>query len=368
MNKKKKDLKLRLPFRILIVVIGVILVVSIYYPVRSICKLHSHNYSISNSIEMYKDGMYEYLMDREYSETVDKTYHDKDFNKEYIDSYMKIKYHDSGSFLDNINRMLKAEYSIDEINLIYSKVSDKFINEIADKRVYDLIKYLEIDNFKEDNYERYVKYFNGNYKKTVLYVNISLDKNDYEDPVITDKFSITMLVNKHHGVSKEFIVPDLVDIDSEYSDGENKMNKEAADAFVSMAKDAKKEGYKILANSSYRDYERQESLYNYYLKLYGEAYNKKYVTKPGFSEHETGLSVDIKSKSSAIFANSKEYKWVLKNGYKYGFIHRYPKSKIDITGISSESWHFRYVGKDIAKYVYENGLSYEEYYAMFIDK
>ena len=74
------------------------------------------------------------------------------------------------------------------------------------------------------------------------------------------------------------------------------------------------------------------------------------------------------SASANIFVNSDEYKWIIDNGYKYGFIHRYPKSKEELTGITNEAWHFRYVGKKAAKIIYEEGLSFEEYYAKYLDK
>ena len=88
---------------------------------------------------------------------------------------------------------------------------------------------------------------------------------------------------------------------------------------------------------------------------------------PGFSEHQTGLAFDIGSTSSKVFAESKEYEWMKDNAYKYGFILRFTKSNAYITGFRSEPWHYRYVGKKIAKYIYENDISFEEYYAEFLD-
>ena len=177
-----------------------------------------------------------------------------------------------------------------------------------------------------------------------------------------------MLINKYNGVSENFKVPDLTQISSECSNGDNYLNKEAAEAFEVMCKAAKKDGYSILANSTYRSYEDQQATWDKYLNLYGESYNERYVTKTGFSEHHSGLAVDVKSANSNIFKNSDEYTWMVANSYKYGFIHRYQESKVDITGIASEAWHFRYVGVEVATYIYENNLCFEEYYAMFLDK
>jgi D-alanyl-D-alanine carboxypeptidase len=265
--------------------------------------------------------------------------------------------------------MIDLKYNIDEINLIYDNVSDEFLDSVILKEyVYDIVRYLKVDIFKEEYLSRYKAYFNGNYSKTVLYVNIGLDKDFYTDVDTTSVFSTTMLVNKYHGVSKDLVVPNLVKLDSECSNGDNYLNSEAAEMFVKLCKAAKKEGYSVLANYTYRDFETQQSIWDQYLKLYGQKYNDKYVTKPGFSEHHTGLAIDVKSGNFDVFKNSKEYNWMLDNSYKYGYIHRYQSSKEAITGISSEAWHFRYVGVDVATYMYENKLSFEEYYALFLDK
>ena len=105
-----------------------------------------------------------------------------------------------------------------------------------------------------------------------------------------------------------------------------------------------------------------------YLKLYGQSYVNKYVAKPGFSEHQTGLALDVKSKNGSPFKTTKEYTWMIKNSYKYGFILRFPEGKEAFTGYNPESWHFRFVGEDIAKYIHENDITYDEYFALFIDK
>ena len=135
-----------------------------------------------------------------------------------------------------------------------------------------------------------------------------------------------------------------------------------------MAQDASRNGLSLVINSAYRSYSEQERIVDTYKNLYGDDYVNKYVARPGYSEHQTGLSFDIGSKNSNIFSNSKEYQWILNNSYKYGFIHRFPKNAEDITGISNEPWHFRYVGKKIAKIIYENKMTLEEYYVKYLDK
>ena len=94
-----------------------------------------------------------------------------------------------------------------------------------------------------------------------------------------------------------------------------------------------------------------------------------YSARPGYSEHQTGLVIDIDNYNDDYenFDKTKEFEWMNNNSYKYGFILRYPKGKTDITGYDYESWHYRYVGKEIAKYIYENNITFDEYYAKFID-
>ena len=129
-------------------------------------------------------------------------------------------------------------------------------------------------------------------------------------------------------------------------------NKTAADAFYKMADDMAEENLYILSNSSYRSFKEQEKTYKLYLNTYGENYVKHYIA----------------SKNNDIFNNSKEASWLLNNAYKYGFILRYPKNKESITGYKYEPWHYRYVGIDIATYIYENNLTFDEYYIRFLDK
>ena len=144
-------------------------------------------------------------------------------------------------------------------------------------------------------------------------------------------------------------------------------SKLAVDAFIEMYNAAKSEGYGLVINSAYRSYQDQVELCDYYRNRYGENYVQRYVAMPGFSEHQTGLGFDIGSTTSNIFLNSSEYGWMAENAYKDGFILRYPKKFVSITGFNTEPWHYRYVGKEIATYIYENDIPFEEYYVVFLD-
>ena len=116
--------------------------------------------------------------------------------------------------------------------------------------------------------------------------------------------------------------------------------------------------------SSYRSYDYQVNLYNNYVKSDGKDAADTYSARPGFSEHQTGLAVDIYNKELPYtsFEETKEFEWMQKNAYKYGFILRFPKDKVNITGYQYEAWHYRYVGKKAAKYIHDHNITLEEYY------
>ena len=133
-----------------------------------------------------------------------------------------------------------------------------------------------------------------------------------------------------------------------------------------MFKDAKKDGVNLKINTAYRDKEEQQDIYDRRIKAYKnegmtdkaaiEKTNSE-VQKPGYSEHETGLAIDFSNPSNPE-DNEPMWEWL---NAKYGFILRYPKDKIDITKVSNEEWHYRYVGKDIAKEMENTGECLEEY-------
>ncbi|MCM1364122.1 MAG: M15 family metallopeptidase [Faecalibacterium sp.] len=118
--------------------------------------------------------------------------------------------------------------------------------------------------------------------------------------------------------------------------------------------------------SGYRSVESQEAIYQRNVKNHGKEYAKKFVQTPGYSEHHTGLAIDLalyyrNDGSSGDFTGEGEYSWFYENSWKYGFVRRYDEEKQDITGIGYEPWHFRYVGEKNAKYMYEHNLCLEEY-------
>ena len=130
---------------------------------------------------------------------------------------------------------------------------------------------------------------------------------------------------------------------------------------------------KINVISGYRSVESQQEIYKQKANLYGNLYAKKYVQSPGFSEHHTGLCVDIsifnvEDGSSEDFDGTGKYEWFSKNAWKYGFVVRYPEEKEKVTKIGYEPWHFRYVGVPHAYYMTKHGLCLEEYLELLQSK
>ena len=163
----------------------------------------------------------------------------------------------------------------------------------------------------------------------------------------------------------------MVKISKQYSYGDNQMvTEETYNAFIKMFKAAKNEDLTLIVNSSFRSYEEQDEVYNEYLDNRGEEDANKIAAKAGFSEHQTGMAIDIQTYGSnaKTFEEFDEFKWLQDNAHKYGFILRYPKDKEYLTGYEYESWHYRYVGVEVATYIYENDITFDEYYAYFVEK
>lgn len=201
---------------------------------------------------------------------------------------------------------------------------------------------------------------------TILII-FSINKNKGNYNIIIEKVNDYkyILVNKENKLNSDFKPDNLVEV-KECSLGKFYLEEETASAYEQMCLDSINEGLNISINSAYRSYEEQEKLYNDYLKLYGKSYVNKYVAVPGYSEHQTGLALDLESLDYDIFKNSKEYRWIKNNAYKYGFILRYQEGKENITGYNAEEWHIRYVGRKTAEYIYKNNITFEEYYDLFI--
>ena len=368
---KKKAKKIIVLSIIILIIISILIIIN---PIKLYNKYQLNNLGYQDaSVEVILDNkLKDKVMNLKYNKTLDIICSSGEFISKNIDIYKDIEYKELDNYSKNINILIDKGYNTKEINLILKNANNENLKAFLEKDYMENIsKFLEYDFSLLENVDRYIKYQNEhNIDKelVVVYVNIGLDKDFYQDTTETDKFSYDMLVNKYHGVTNNFVPLDLVDVPSNYGKNQ-KLNETTLKAFIKMSDDCKAAtGNKLLVRSGYRDFIEQEKTYNSYLKTYGKTYAENYVTHPGFSEHHTGLAIDVRAESTDVFANSKESKWAYSNAYKYGFILRYQKSAENITGIKYESWHFRYVGEEIAKYIKENDMTYEEYYIRFLNK
>ena len=375
---KKKKLRLKLKkkvantFKILAFFCVIILICFFIYN-RQLSAFTSLGYSLSASKEILFSGNKDYVVSVGENATLNAAFESEEYLDKYLKNYSKIIYQKQENIIKNINLLLDKGYSNNDISIILAHGTDEEVSQFAKR---DRIKYLEefyeFPYAKLKYYDRYLAYTDAtgeDEKTTVIHVNLNMDKNIYDDAIVVDDFSYDMLVNKFHVLDDNFVPEELAVIPEKYSDGEKYYaNKTAINALSQMFEAAKVDGLEMEVNSAYRSYDDQVEIAEYYRKWYGDNYVNNYVARPGFSEHQTGLAFDIGSKNENVFANSKEYIWIKENAYKYGFIMRFYKKAETITGYKSEPWHYRYVGLDIAKYIHEHNITFEEYYVMFLDK
>ena len=285
--------------------------------------------------------------------------------KKYID------YRNSNEF-----KLKQICYNETEIKDI-TKLKDDQIKAILKKKYNRLnIKFIRQKYFITNNLDRYIKYYNNHKDDKISHivsiVNVCADE-DYYDKDTVKKTDISkkelMLVNKFNYLDENYAPDDIVKVSMQFAYGDNEIKKEVYEKFRSMYNDAKKEGLYLIITSSYRDYNFQKELWDSYANQKGDEWADSVSARAGYSEHQTGYTLDIVTYKANMssFEKTDEFKWLQDNAYKYGFILRYPKDKEDITGYSYESWHYRYVGKDVATKIKKLGITFDEYYAYFIE-
>ena len=147
------------------------------------------------------------------------------------------------------------------------------------------------------------------------------------------------------------------------------LQTEAYQSLKEMFDVAREEKMYFYISTAYRSFDFQTALYNSYLVYDSQEVVDTYSSRPVFSDHQTGLACDIGKVGYKFssFTDTPECKWLHENAYKYGFILRYPEGKENITKYDYESWHFRYVGKDVSTFIHDNNITLEEYYAFFVE-
>ena len=247
-------------------------------------------------------------------------------------------------------KLLQQGYNKEEVSLLQKKTDEDFMNSLLEEE-YDRV-YIDIITegyYIKNKLKDYVKYYNDHLNassnEVVTMVNAGANEEWYSHIKDTDlSKDILMINNKFYKLPSDYEPEDLVDA-------------------------AKEEGITLIINSAYRSYKEQEEVYNQYLKNHGQAYTDGVAARPGHSEHQTGLSVDITTYgvTGSQFESTDAFSWLQNNAHNFGFILRYPNEKENITGYTYESWHYRYVGVDAATIIHDSNITFDEYYAYYIE-
>lgn len=301
--------------------------------------------------------------------------------EKYLGMNKKMEYADVVAYVDNLfeSQVPKLKSMGYTEKLIWNLIDEGALQDdfqyLIDHKytASDLAPYRKVKGYKLQNLEAYMNAYSiyNNYNYAVCITNYPFIISSNGEPA--DKYTITNPDNLLTLVKKGFYLPE--DYEPELVDPEipvapdcqnSKMTKETSAALTKMYEAAKKEELELVLNSAYRSYQTQVETMADFVKRYNTQYANEYVAQPGASEHQTGLGIDLTAQSVVegkriTFGDTDEYKWVIKNCSKYGFIIRFEDGTDGITGIAHEPWHLRYVGEDVAKEIVEKGWTFEEY-------
>lgn len=250
-----------------------------------------------------------------------------------------------------------------------------YIKNVSDNVDQDLKKKVTYNKIETSKIGKYtivyeVKDSAGNQARQELVVDVvTMFDDDIYSPIgievdtVDHPEDVTVLVNKVNQIPEGWEPDDLVTV----IDGTQQLRKEAAEAYNDFYKAAQNKGITLYSISGYRTQETQTRYWTNMVNVYGEEYASQYSAYPGRSEHQLGLAMDVSyttvgDRLSEAVEDSDIGQFIISDGYKYGFILRYPKDKVAITNYGYEPWHIRYVGVDLATKLHKSGQTLEEYY------
>ena len=273
-------------------------------------------------------------------------------------------------------KLLNVGYNEEEIKVIKDKLSDDKIESLLKvKYNKNIVLFIKEKYFIYKNLSKYLDYKSKNKDDTFTHIvaivttEADVEWLDNEKETDTSKNEL-MLVNRLYGLSKDYEPDDIIDVPVSISYSGVKISKSILSNIEELISAAKDEGYIFVLSDGYRSYADQEKMFNNYKNSYGYEEADKNVARPGHSEYQTGISFQIVPYNKVFDKprESEEYKWLKDNAYKYGFIFRYPEDKKDITLFDSYTWRLRFVGTTAASIIESEKISFEEYYAYFVDK
>jgi LAS superfamily LD-carboxypeptidase LdcB len=264
--------------------------------------------------------------------------------------------------------LIRLGYTYSEARLLSQFDHEDLLTVLLSDPIDHILDWLKTSYLVLDRLSRYQAYAlthsSLNRRLIVERVNANRDYAAYTHTQKADLGARLILINKYHFLSSSYQPKDLV---KAKGCGQPTLTQDAADAYDLMCIDITEANLPMSESSSYRSYANQSAIYNSYLKTYGQSYTDTIAARPGFSEHQSGLAIDLNNGGSSftLFITTQTYQWVSKHCMNYGFILRYPQGKEDITGYRFEPWHYRYVGIETAKKITELNMTLDEYILLF---
>ena len=307
-------------------------------------------------IIMNNDEYLQYALNHQYNSKFVDLLKNDNFKIEYLEAYLDYINDNKEAPLEDVIYLINNDitYSYSELLMNFSKA--KYFLKTRIKRYMDY----------------YDQYSSLSIDEIIKRVNSDIDYPFYTNIENSDtSFGYQLICNKHYKLASTY-TGNLVTMSNTYSRvGGAQLDSTAYEAFKKLSDDARKNGLNIVNQSAYRSYNTQNIIYNDYIKTKGQNWTDKWSARPGHSEHQTGLALDVATyttKALNDFLYTNEFKWMIENAHKYGFILRYPDKEEYITGYSYEPWHYRYVGIDAATTIYNEKITFEEYYTYYVLK
>lgn len=324
---------------------------------RSLAKLGYSNKAINQiqSLKLTETLKTSYL----YSDTLNRVFENGlSMNSQYLPLYTVFEVVDDNIILQ-YQRLIVKGYSQEDILNIFTNLKDYEISVLLTFQKLDDIQTYIDDCLAHPENSKDSFTLSNTYAKP--YDELSVKE--------ADSSSVTMLVNKFNYLTDQYTPQGLNELSVRYGANGVALAQEAASALAQMVDKFNTLGYStgFYVSSGYRDFASQESIYQSYVGQHGQEEADRLATRAGFSEHQTGLALDIASTDyGKEFKDTTEFTWIVANCYDYGFILRYPEGKEYITQISYEPWHYRYLGVDTALAIKESGYTYDEYYELYL--
>ena len=268
-------------------------------------------------------------------------------------------------------KIYKLGYTIDEARTLVATLSEAQEDTLIAHQEHDTIAIpmLGMRYFIADNFSRYLAFHKKDSTSAPLDVIVALvnvgydrDRESSAVPCDTSKGQL-MLVNGRHYLDENYKPENLATFSMDYCYENQRAQSVVVDAFMVMQQACMEQtDAQLMVNSAYRSYQDQIGTY--------KRNPKGYAARAGSSEHQTGYAIDVTSRQHPMrwpFDTSVEGVWMREHCHDYGFILRYPKKQSQIFGFAYEPWHLRYVGKDVAKRIHDEDITFDEYYAYYIE-